>query len=81
VATTLLSNGLTLWYPIVCRPFGLRRLRATVTADRLQAAWRRCCPAERERADIASDLAPPAGAGVAGENLLTRKSGREAVLD
>jgi hypothetical protein len=33
VATTLLSNGLTVWYPIVCRPFGLRRLRATVTAD------------------------------------------------
>ena len=33
VATTLLSNGLTVRYPIVFRPFGLRRLRATVTAD------------------------------------------------
>src|SRR3984957_21137998 len=81
-ANTLLSNGLTVWYPMGFRLFGLRRLRATATADLgLQAACERCCPAERERADIASDLAPTAGVSVVAEDLLTRKSGREAVLD
>src|ERR1700722_20720453 len=73
-ANTLLSNGLPVWYPIVCRPFGLRRLRATATADLgLQAACERCCPAERERADIASDLAPPASASVVAEDLLDQE--------